>query len=119
MKLFRFLDLLQLTIACVKMNRPDIAEKAIEVAERRLSQDNWPEYYDTKRARFIGKQAHLLQTWSIAGYLVSKLILADPKAANMLITEEDSELVNAFSCAISTNPRRKRGPKPSQKTYIV
>lgn len=109
----------QLTVACIKMNRPEIAARAVEVAEKRLSKDKWPEYYDTKRARFIGKQAHLFQTWSIAGYLVAKLLLADPSAAKILITEEDSDLVNAMSCAISSNPRRKRGPKSSQKSYIV
>ncbi|CAN4126456.1 unnamed protein product [Withania somnifera] len=70
--------------------------------------------------RFIGKQARLYQTWSIAGYLVAKLLLANPSAAKILISCEDSELLNAFSCAISSNPRRKkRGPKGSQKTYIV
>ncbi|KAK2976350.1 hypothetical protein RJ640_014181 [Escallonia rubra] len=109
----------QLTIACIKMNRPEIATRAVEIAEKRISQDKWPEYYDTKRGRFIGKQSRLYQTWSIAGYLVAKLLLADPTAARMLITEEDSELVNAFSCMTSANPRRKRGPKSSQQTYIV
>ncbi|XP_027158753.1 neutral/alkaline invertase 3, chloroplastic-like [Coffea eugenioides] len=109
----------QLTVACIKMNRPEIAAKAVEVAEKRLSRDKWPEYYDTKRGRFIGKQSRLFQTWSIAGYLVAKLLLANPGAAKILITEEDSELINALSCAISSSPRRKRGPKPSQKTYIV
>lgn len=109
----------QLTAACIKMNRPEIAARAVEVAERRISQDKWPEYYDTKKARFIGKQARLFQTWSIAGYLVAKILLADPSAAKMLITEEDSELVNAFSCMISANPRRKRGQKNMKQTYIV
>lgn len=109
----------QLTVACIKMNRPEIAARAVKIAEKRLSQDKWPEYYDTKRARFIGKQSQLFQTWSIAGYLVSKLLLADPTAAKILITEEDSQLVNAFSCMISSNPRRKRGPKSSQNSYIV
>ncbi|GAV79400.1 Glyco_hydro_100 domain-containing protein [Cephalotus follicularis] len=109
----------QLTVACIKMNRPEIATRAVEVAEKRISQDKWPEYYDTKRARFIGKQARLFQTWSIAGYLVAKLLLADPSAAKVLITEEDSELVNAFTCMISANPRRKRGRKNLKQTYIV
>lgn len=109
----------QLTVACIKMNRPEIAAKAVNVAEKHISRDKWPEYYDTKRARFIGKQAHLYQTWSIAGYLVAKLLLADPSKARMLITEEDSELVNAFSCMVSANPRRKRGRKTSTQTYIV
>ncbi|KAG4203347.1 hypothetical protein ERO13_A05G395300v2 [Gossypium hirsutum] len=105
----------QLTVACIKMNRPEIAAKAVAVAEKRISSDKWPEYYDTKKARFIGKQARLFQTWSIAGFLVAKLLLADPNAAKMLTTEEDSELVDAFSSLVCGNPRRKRGPK----TYIV
>ncbi|KAG5155377.1 hypothetical protein JHK82_013346 [Glycine max] len=106
----------QLTAACIKMKRTHIAAKAVEIAERRISRDRWPEYYDTKRSRFIGKQSQLYQTWSIAGYLVAKLLLADPSKANILITEEDSELVNAL---ISANPRGKRGRKNLRQTYIV
>ncbi|GAB2212045.1 hypothetical protein Droror1_Dr00025389 [Drosera rotundifolia] len=109
----------QLTVACIKMNRPEIAARGVQVAEKCLSRDKWPEYYDTKRARFIGKQAQLFQTWSIAGYLVAKLLLGNPSASKMLITDEDSELVNTFSCMISSTPRRKRGPKSSKQTYIV
>ncbi|XP_057539612.1 alkaline/neutral invertase E, chloroplastic-like isoform X2 [Amaranthus tricolor] len=109
----------QLTVACMKMNRPEIAMAAVQVAEQRLSQDKWPEYYDTKRARFIGKQARLFQTWSIAGYLVAKLLIADPNAAKVLITDEDSELHNAITCMVGSNPRRNRGPKSAKKTYIV
>lgn len=101
------------------MNRPEIAEKAIKLAERRISRDKWPEYYDTKGARFIGKQARLFQTWSIAGYLVAKLLLAKPSAVNILTNEEDSELKNAFSCMISANPRRKRGRKGFNQPFII
>ncbi|KAG5015685.1 hypothetical protein JHK85_021821 [Glycine max] len=106
----------QLTVACIKMKRTHIAAKAVEIAERRILRDRWPEYYDTKRSRFVGKQSRLYQTWSIAGYLVAKLLLADPSKANTLITEEDSELVNAL---ISANPRGKRGRKNLRQTYIV
>ncbi|XP_022752592.1 alkaline/neutral invertase E, chloroplastic-like isoform X1 [Durio zibethinus] len=109
----------QLTVACIKMNRPEIAEKAVMLAERHLSRDKWPEYYDTRRARFIGKQSRLFQTWSIAGYLVAKLLLANPSAAKILINEEDSEIVNAFSCMLSANPRRKRGRKRFKQPFIV
>ncbi|XP_010244028.1 PREDICTED: neutral/alkaline invertase 3, chloroplastic-like [Nelumbo nucifera] len=109
----------QLTVACIKMNRSDIAAKAVEVAEKRISKDRWPEYYDTKSARFIGKQARLFQTWSIAGYLVAKLLLANPSAAKILINEEDQELVNALSCIIGANPKRKRGRKGMKQSYIV
>lgn len=114
-KMNGILYVLQLTVACIKMNRPEVAAKAIEVAEKRMSRDRWPEYYDTKKGRFIGKQAHLYQTWTIAGYLVAKLLLSNPDSAKILITHEDSDLVNAFSCMISANPRRKRGPK----SYII
>ncbi|XP_052186209.1 alkaline/neutral invertase E, chloroplastic-like isoform X1 [Diospyros lotus] len=109
----------QLAVACIKMNRPWIAENAVKAAERRISRDKWPEYYDTKGGRFIGKQARLFQTWSIAGYLVAKLLLANPDAARILVSIEDSELVNAFSCMLSTNPRRKRTRKGSDQSYIV
>ncbi|KAK1300272.1 Alkaline/neutral invertase CINV2 [Acorus calamus] len=107
----------QLSVACIKMNRPEIAERAVMEAEKRLSKDKWPEYYDTKRARFIGKQARLYQTWSIAGYLVAKLLLAKPESATILMNDEDTELVNAFYCMIDANPRRKRGRK--KQSYIV
>ncbi|KAM6595197.1 hypothetical protein CsatA_005721 [Cannabis sativa] len=98
----------QLTVASIKMNRLEIARKAIKVAEKRIASDKFPEYYDTKQARFVGKQARLFQTWSIAGYLVAKLLLADPSAANILVNEEDLEIVNAFSYMISANPRKRR-----------
>ncbi|KAK8462293.1 hypothetical protein SEVIR_1G182000v4 [Setaria viridis] len=103
----------QLTVACIKMNRPELAAKAIEVAERRIATDKWPEYYDTKRARFIGKQSRLYQTWSIAGFLVAKLLIEKPDAARILWNDEDAEILNA----LSTN--RKRGKKVLKKTYIV
>ncbi|KAI3924897.1 hypothetical protein MKW98_031148 [Papaver atlanticum] len=109
----------QLTVACIKMGRPEIAEKAVEIAGKRIAKDRWPEYYDTKRARFIGKQACLYQTWSIAGYLVAKLLLKNPSTAKILINDEDHELVNAFNCMIDNNPRKKRGRKPSKKSPFI
>ncbi|KAI7744725.1 hypothetical protein M8C21_018587 [Ambrosia artemisiifolia] len=51
-----------LTAACIKVGRPQIARRAIEVAELRLAKDGWPEYYDGKSGRYIGKQAHKHQT---------------------------------------------------------
>ncbi|KAJ8476908.1 hypothetical protein OPV22_020635 [Ensete ventricosum] len=109
----------QLAVACIKMNRPEIAAKAIDVAERRLAADKWPEYYDTKRARFIGKQAHLYQTWSIAGFLVAKLLIEKPDAARNIWNDEDADIVNALNVMVDSNPRRKRARKVLKKTYIV
>ncbi|RCV33517.1 hypothetical protein SETIT_7G089000v2 [Setaria italica] len=109
----------QLTVACIKMNRPEIAERAVEVAERRIARDKWPEYYDTKRARFIGKKSRLFQTWSIAGFLVAKLLLETRDKSRILCNNEDEDILNALSLmADGSSPRRRRG-KRVPKTYIV
>ncbi|GMI66760.1 cytosolic invertase 2, alkaline/neutral invertase I [Hibiscus trionum] len=81
-----------LTAACIKTGRPQIAKRAIELMEQRLSKDGWPEYYDGKAGRYVGKQARKYQTWSISGYLVAKLMIENP--ANLLIIslEEDKRI---------------------------
>ncbi|KAL9240768.1 hypothetical protein vseg_014950 [Gypsophila vaccaria] len=106
----------QFTLACIKMKRPELARKAINLAESRLSADQWPEYYDTKKGRFIGKQARLYQTWTIAGYLASKTLLDNPQAASSLIFEEDRELLEMCVCALSKGGKKKcsRGVSRSQ-----
>ncbi|KAL0422837.1 UNVERIFIED_CONTAM: putative alkaline/neutral invertase B [Sesamum latifolium] len=81
-----------LTAACIKTGRPQIARRAIELAETRLSKDGWPEYYDGKLGRYIGKQARKHQTWSIAGYLVAKMMLEDPSHLGMVAIEEDKQM---------------------------
>uniref|UniRef100_A0A7N0V3S2 Alkaline/neutral invertase n=1 Tax=Kalanchoe fedtschenkoi TaxID=63787 RepID=A0A7N0V3S2_KALFE len=82
-----------LTAACVKTGRPEIAKRAIELAESRLSKDQWPEYYDGKLGRYVGKQARKCQTWSIAGYLVSKMLLDDPRQLGMIsLLDEDNHM---------------------------
>lgn len=81
-----------LTAACIKTGRPQIARRAIELVESRLSKDGWPEYYDGKHGRYIGKQARKYQTWSIAGYLVAKMLIEDPSHLGMIALEEDKHL---------------------------
>ncbi|ERN13539.1 hypothetical protein AMTRI_Chr09g20630 [Amborella trichopoda] len=80
-----------LTAACIKTGRPQIARRAIELAETRLLKDSWPEYYDGKLGRYVGKQARKFQTWSIAGYLVAKMMLEDPSHLGMISLEEDKQ----------------------------
>ncbi len=41
--------------ACQKMGREDLADRAMAIAEIRLMNDEWPEYYDGKNGRLIGK----------------------------------------------------------------
>ncbi|KAL8482530.1 hypothetical protein ACS0TY_028008 [Phlomoides rotata] len=81
-----------LTAACIKTGRPQIARRAIDLAESRLLKDSWPEYYDGKSGRYIGKQARKYQTWSIAGYLVAKMMLEDPSHLGMISLEEDKQM---------------------------
>ncbi|CAH9109212.1 unnamed protein product [Cuscuta europaea] len=81
-----------LTAACIKTGRPQIARRAIDLAESRLLKDGWPEYYDGKLGRYIGKQARKHQTWSIAGYLVAKMLLEDPSHLGMISLEEDKQM---------------------------
>ncbi|MBD2138369.1 glycoside hydrolase 100 family protein [Anabaena sp. FACHB-1237] len=80
-----------LTAAALKTNRLDMARKAIEIAKDKLSEDEWPEYYDGKKGRLIGKQARKYQTWTIAGFLLAKELIEQP--ANLpLVTFEQLPL---------------------------
>jgi hypothetical protein len=106
----------QFTVACLKMGRPDLAQRAVETAEKRLSRDRWPEYYDTPSGRFVGKQARLFQTWTIAGFLVTKLLLRNPEAASWLTCDEEEAPV--VSCHLDMHPRRKKF-SPSSNSNIV
>ncbi|XP_050137616.1 probable alkaline/neutral invertase F, partial [Malus sylvestris] len=81
-----------LTAACIKTGRPQMAKKAIELVEQRLSKDGWPEYYDGKTGRYIGKQARKYQTWSISGYLVAKLMIENPANLALIYLEEDKKI---------------------------
>lgn len=106
----------QFTLACLKMGRSDLAEKAIEMAEKQLPVDRWPEYYDTRHGKFVGKQARLYQTWTIAGFLTSKMLLENPRMASLLYWDEDYELLEICVCALTKTGRKicSRGAARSQ-----
>ncbi|XP_052148931.1 neutral/alkaline invertase 1, mitochondrial [Oryza glaberrima] len=109
----------QFTLACIKMGRRDLAQRAIEVAEKRLSEDKWPEYYDTRTGRFIGKQSRLYQTWTIAGYLSSKMLLDCPELASILICEEDLELLEGCACSVNKSARTKCSRRAARSQVLV
>ena len=92
-----------LTAACIKTGRPLIARRAIDLAEAKLLKDSWPEYYDGKHGRYIGKQARKYQTWSIAGYLVAKMMLEDPSHLGMISLEEDKQMKPVMKRSASWN----------------
>ncbi|XP_059313327.1 alkaline/neutral invertase A, mitochondrial-like [Lycium ferocissimum] len=106
----------QFTLACIKMNKIDLAKKAVDLAEKKLRVDQWPEYYDTRYGKFTGKQARLYQTWTIAGFLTSKMLLENPEQASLLFWEEDYDLLEICVCALKKSGRKKcsRGAAKSQ-----
>jgi hypothetical protein len=67
-----------LAASAVKTNRTNLIQKAIEISQTRLIEDEWPEYYDGKRGRLIGKQARKYQTWTITGFLLAKELIKNP-----------------------------------------
>ncbi|GKA75080.1 probable alkaline/neutral invertase B, partial [Tanacetum coccineum] len=85
-----------LTAASIKVGRPHIARRAIECAELRLGKDGWPEYYDGKSGRYIGKQARKHQTWSVAGYVVAKMLIEDPTRLSIIALGDDKQLKPAL-----------------------
>ncbi|KAL8160035.1 hypothetical protein V2J09_001572 [Rumex salicifolius] len=109
----------QFTLACMKMGRLDLAEKAVAEAERRLMVDRWPEYYDTRQGKFIGKQSRLYQTWTIAGFLTSKMLLENPQMASLLYWNEDYELLDICVCALNNKSRRKNCSRGAAKSQIL
>ncbi|CAN8260261.1 unnamed protein product [Cochlearia groenlandica] len=106
----------QFTLACIKMGKLELAKKAVAVAEKRLKEDNWPEYYDTRSGRFVGKQSRLYQTWTIAGFLASKRLIEQPDKASLLFWEEDYQLLETCVCGLGKSSGSKTKNKCSRFT---
>ncbi len=87
-----------LTAAAVKLDQPEMAKRALAIAEKRLEQDEWPEYYDGKHNRLLGKEARKYQTWTIAGYIVATMLLDEPKHMKLLSFDSEPD-VSACSTA--------------------
>jgi hypothetical protein len=79
-----------------KTNRLELGWRAIELAEHRLSLDEWPEYYDGRNGRLVGKASRKYQTWTITGYLLARELLENPQHLNLISFEEDPEMVEWF-----------------------
>ncbi|KAI9071397.1 hypothetical protein K1719_046641 [Acacia pycnantha] len=109
----------QFTLACMKMGRVELAEKAVDLVEKRLPMDGWPEYYDTRSGKFVGKQARLYQTWTIAAFLASKMLLKDPKTASLLFWDEDFELLEICVCGLNKSGRKICSRKAAKSHILV
>jgi hypothetical protein len=79
--------------AAQKTGRPELGWRALEIVERRLSQDEWPEYYDGRNGRLVGKASRKYQTWTISGYLLAREILTNPQHLDLFSFNEDPEMM--------------------------
>jgi len=82
-----------LAAAAQKTGRGELVHKALEIAEQRLLKDQWPEYYDGKHGRLIGKEARKFQTWTIAGFLAAKDLMTNPEHLALVSFAEDLAVV--------------------------
>lgn len=86
-----------LVAAAQKTGRTDIGKKALKIAEQRLCQDQWPEYYDGKNGRLVGKESRKYQTWTVAGYLLAKELMANPEYLGLVSFGKSADLAEAIS----------------------
>ncbi len=92
-----------LAAAAVKTKRTNLALRAIQIAEARLSDDEWPEYYDGKKGRLMGKQARKYQTWTITGFLLAKELIANPSYVPLISFDELPAEVVSRACEFELN----------------
>ncbi len=86
-----------LAAAAIKVERTDLAERALALAAERIGEQDWPEYYDGREGRLVGKEARCFQTWSVAGFLAANELLARPDGVRFLTWDEHPEVV---ACAV-------------------
>ncbi len=80
-----------LAAAALQADRRELVERALEPAAEYLDRDGWPEYYDGRLGRLIGKQARRNQVWSAAGFLVAQQLLEDPGKLDLMVFEGELE----------------------------
>ena len=61
--------------AALRAGRRDLAERAYRAVEARCPADGWPEYYDGRHGRLIGRFANLDQVWTATALLFSHHLL--------------------------------------------
>lgn len=70
--------------AGLKTGRGDLAEHAFQIAVRRLGEDDWPEYYDGRTGRLIGRRSNMQQVWSATSLILAHKLLENPNMLSML-----------------------------------
>lgn len=64
--------------AALRVDRPDMARRAIDLILRHVERDDWPEYYDGLHGDLIGRRANYYQVWTVTGLIIAKEILDNP-----------------------------------------
>ncbi len=76
--------------AALKAERRDLAQRAFDIAADKLQGHQWPEYYDGRSGRLIGRRANLNQVWSAAAFIFAKRLLDDPGLLSVFPGPADS-----------------------------
>jgi glycogen debranching enzyme len=71
--------------AALKSGRGDLAERAYKTASDKLHHHNWPEYYDSRAGRLIGRKSNTNQVWSATSLILSHKLLKNPNLLDMLL----------------------------------
>ena len=69
--------------AALIVRRRELAERAVEQARQRLGAHDWPEYYDGRSGRLIGRRANRRQTWTAAAFIFAHQLLENPELLAM------------------------------------
>lgn len=86
-----------LAAAGQRLGQTGLARSALADAARRLEANRWPEYFDGRCGRLVGKEARLYQTWTVAGTLLADRLLTDPGLLEAVGFADD---VAAEQCAL-------------------
>jgi glycogen debranching enzyme len=70
--------------AAIRVNRDDLADRALEIAKNKLKKDQWPEYYDGKKGSLIGRRANYNQTWTAAALIIAHRLMDDPDSRKVM-----------------------------------
>lgn len=70
--------------AALKTGRGDLAERAYHTALGRLQGDDWPEYYDGRAGRLIGRRSNLKQVWSATSLIIASKLIKNPGLLSLL-----------------------------------
>jgi len=79
-----------LVAAAQKTGRIELAHKALDIVEGRLSEDQWPEYYDGKNGRLMEKRSKEIPNLDYCWVLVAQELIANPAHLGLISFEPNT-----------------------------